>query len=110
MEAAMTTPATPGKLDIIIKINTLPAQVETDKNGWKSFVIDCDGVHVRVSMRPKMWTKIAEAAANWPQWVGSISGKLGSIQGQGFTLGEASVQVFERKVKEAPSAPSEPAS
>lgn len=106
MEAAMTTPATPGKLDIIIKINTLPAQVETDKNGWKSFGIDCDGVHVRVSMRPKMWTKLAEAAANWPQWVGSISGKLGPIQGQGLTLLEPSVQVFERKAKEAPNTPS----
>jgi len=106
----MTTPATPGKLELTIKINAMPAHVETDKNGWKSFGLDCDGVHVRVSLRPKMWTKITEAAAKWPQWLAVLSGKLGPIQGQGFTLLEPSVQVFERKAKDAPSAPSEPAS
>ena len=96
---AMTTP---GKLEVSIKINQLPAEVTTTKAGWKEFTLDCGGRTVTVALRPRMWNKLTEAAANWPLWLAAISGQMGPSVGQGFVLVEPSVQVFERKTKEPP--------
>ena len=96
---------TSGKLEITIKINALPEQVTTTANGWKTFALDCDGLRVSVSVRPKLWTKLEQAAAQWPLWVGAIAGKMGPISAEGFTLLEPSIQVFERKPKPEPAAP-----
>jgi hypothetical protein len=95
--------STPGKLELTIKITDMPADVTTDKNGWKAFALDCDGVRVTVSVRPKMWTKLEQAAASWPLWVASITGKMGKRTTEGFTLEEPAIQVFERKAKPAPA-------
>jgi hypothetical protein len=93
---------TPGKLEVMIKINQLPTEVTENKNGWKQFQLDCGGRIVSIALRPRMWNKIAEAAANWPLWLAAISGTMGPSAGQGFTLNEPSVQVFERKAPAAP--------
>jgi hypothetical protein len=90
----------PGKLEVAIKINQLPTEVTTTKNGWKEFKLDCGGRTVIVALRPRMWNKLTEAAANWPLWLAAISGQMGQSIGQGFVLVEPSVQVFERKAKE----------
>ena len=37
--------------------------------------------------------------ANFPQWVGAISGKMGEATENGFILLEPAVQVFEKKPK-----------
>ena len=87
----------PGKLEVSIKINQLPEDVATNKNGWKVFRVDCGGRPVEVALRPRMWNKLAEAAAAWPMWVASVSGTMGAPLGQGFILNEPAVQVFERK-------------
>ena len=87
----------PGKLEVSIKINQLPEEVTTNKNGWKVFRLDCGGRPVEVALRPRMFTKLTEAAANWPMWVASITGTMGASIGQGFHLLEPAVQVFERK-------------
>jgi hypothetical protein len=86
----------------MIKINQLPTEVTENKHGWKEFKLDCGGRAVAVSLRPRMWAKIAEAAQNWPLWLAAISGGMGQSVGQGFVLTEPSVQVFERKPKEPP--------
>lgn len=99
----------PGKLEVTIKINQLPDEVTTDKNGWKRFRIDCGGRPVDVALRPRMWTKIEEAAKNWPLWLATITGTMGQSVGQGFVLAEPAVQVFERKPRpETPPAPDAP--
>lgn len=95
---------TAGKLEIAVKINALPTDVSTDANGWKSFVLDCDGVHVSVRVRPKLWTKLEQAAASWPLWVAAIAGKMGERSAEGFVLAEPTIQVFERKPKPDPAA------
>lgn len=104
--------ATPGKLEVTIKINQLPTEVATNKNGWKEFRLDCGGRTVQVSLRPRMWNKIEEAAKQWPMWLAAISGQMGAPLGTGFVLTEPAVQVFERKPKDAPpaepGAPAEP--
>jgi hypothetical protein len=91
-----------GKLEVVIKINQLPNDVSTDKNGWKAFTVDCGGRPVTISLRPRMWTKLEEAAANYPLWVATIGGLMGENQGNGFNLREPALQVFERKAKPSP--------
>jgi hypothetical protein len=97
-----------GKLEVTIKINQLPDEVTTDKNGWKRFRIDCGGRPVDVSVRPRMWLKLEEAKTNYPQWVAVISGTMGPSAGQGFTLTEPALQVFEKKAPPPPEPPPMP--
>ena len=68
---------TTGKLEVIIKINELPLDVETNKDNGKIFQRDCDGRIVSVTVKPKIWKKLEDAAANYPIWVAAISGKMG---------------------------------
>src|SRR5262249_13047896 len=65
---------TPGKLEVTIKINELPTEVTTNKNGWKEFKLDCGGRIVAVSLRPRMWTKIEEAAKSWRFCTATLAG------------------------------------
>ncbi|ELS31043.1 MULTISPECIES: hypothetical protein [Pseudanabaena] len=90
-----------GKLELTIKINELPVDVKTDKNGWKSFSLDCDGRIFHVHVKPKVFKKLEDAQANFPHWVAAIGGKFGEMTERGFILAEPSVQVFEKKPKEA---------
>jgi len=93
-----------GKLELTIKINELPADVTVDKNGWKSFDLDCDGQTFSVTVKPKVFKKLEDAQANFPMWVAAIAGKMGEATETGFVLLEPNIQVFEKKPKEAKSA------
>lgn len=90
-----------GKLELTIKINELPNDVSIDQNGWKSFDVDCDGQFFNVTVKPKVFKKLEDAQANYPQWVAAISGKMGEATETGFVLLEPNIQVFEKKPKEA---------
>jgi len=90
-----------GKLELTIKINELPVDVSVDKNGWKSFDLDCDGQILSVTVKPKVFKKLEDAQANYPQWVAAIAGKMGEANESGFVLLEPNIQVFEKKPKEA---------
>ncbi|MBD2358135.1 fertility inhibition FinO-like protein [Tolypothrix sp. FACHB-123] len=87
-----------GKLEVIIKINELP-QSNTVENGWQQFEVDCGGRIISVTVKPKIWKKLTDAASSYPQWVAAIAGKLGQQTDQGFVLEEPNIQVFEKKVK-----------
>jgi hypothetical protein len=102
-----------GRLDVALKFNHLPSDVSVDKTGRRAFVVDCgEGKLVRVTMRPKYWLKLEQAAASWPQWSALLSGSL-QLDAQGLLRPEASAQVFEKKPKpptgETPADPSPPA-
>jgi hypothetical protein len=90
----------PGKLEVTIKINELP-EAETVENNWRHFEIDCGEQVVSITVKPKVWKKLEDAQANYPQWVAAIAGKIGAQTAQGFVLEEANIQVFERKPKES---------
>jgi hypothetical protein len=98
----------PGKLELTIKINEFPADVQTVENGWKEFELDCDGQIVSVKVKPKVFKKLEQAQENYPMWVAAIAGKMGLPTENGFVLNEPNIQVFERKPKE-PKEPTEPA-
>ncbi|WP_231510531.1 hypothetical protein [Fischerella sp. PCC 9605] len=61
-----------GRLEITIKINELP-QAKTVENGWQQFDIECDGRIITTTVKPKVWKKLTDAQANYPQWVGAIA-------------------------------------
>ncbi|AFZ28298.1 hypothetical protein Cylst_6519 (plasmid) [Cylindrospermum stagnale PCC 7417] len=87
-----------GKLEVTIKINQLP-EAKTVENGWQQFEVDCDGRILSITVKPKMWKKLTDAQANYPQWVAAIAGKLGQQTETGFVLEEPNIQTFEKKVK-----------
>ncbi|MEH2060645.1 MAG: fertility inhibition FinO-like protein [Nostoc sp.] len=87
-----------GKLEVAIKINEVP-QSKTIENGWQQFEIDCDGRIISITVKPKIYKKLTDAASNYPQWVAAIAGKLGQQTDNGFVLEEPNIQVFERKPK-----------
>jgi hypothetical protein len=89
-----------GKLEVTIKINELPS-VETLEDGQKSFEVDCDGRLVSVTVKPKAWIKLSQASQDYPQWVATITGKIGYIGKDGFILEEPSIQVFEHRSQES---------
>jgi len=89
--------AVSGKLELTIKINTLP-QVE-QVNGECHFKIDCEGHAFQVSVKPKLWAKLETASTSYEQWIAAISGKLGAANADGFVLEQPNIQVFERQSK-----------
>lgn len=93
-----------GKLEVTIKTSEFPADVKTIENGWKSFEVDCDGRLVSISVKPKIWKKLEDAQATYPQWVAAIAGKIGEATDSGFVLLEPNIQVFEKKAKEPATA------
>ncbi len=94
-----------GKLEVTIKINELP-EAKTVENGWQQFELDCDGRIVSITVKPKIWKKLTDAANNYPQWVAAIAGKLGQETDNGFVLDEPNIQVFFSQPKaEATAAP-----
>lgn len=87
-----------GKLEITIKINELPNATAVE-NGWQHFQIDCDGRIISVTVKPKVWKKLTDAQAKFPEWVGAIAGSMGQATENGFVLLEPNIQVFEKKPK-----------
>jgi len=85
-----------GKLEVTIKINQLPSDVTTTKNGWKEFQIDCGGRSALVAMRPRLWTRLETAPQTYPHWIAVITGQMGEDVAKGcFRLLEPNMQVFE---------------
>jgi len=99
--------AVSGKLELTIKINTLP-QVE-QVNGECHFKIDCEGHVFQVSVKPKLWAKLETASTSYQQWIAVIAGKLGAATADGFVLEQPNIQVFERQSKTGASSKQEQA-
>ncbi|HRI66274.1 MAG TPA: hypothetical protein PK156_18630 [Polyangium sp.] len=96
-----------GKLEVTIKINQLPDDVTTTKNGWKEFQIELGTRSAIIAMRPRLWTRIEESSRAFPHWIAVITGQMGEDVGKNcFRLLEPNVQVFEYKPK--PAAPAGP--
>ncbi len=63
--------------------------------------MDCDGQIFSVTVKPKVFKKLEDAQANYPQWVAAIAAKMGETTETGFVLLEPNIQVFEKKPKES---------
>lgn len=98
--------AIPGKLDVTLKINTLP-QVKPASAQTVLFAVQADAQTVAVELKNKAWNTLKTAAESYPQWVAAISGKMGEAIEGGFRLVNPTVQVFEKIVKPEATAPAE---
>ena len=101
-----------GKLELTIKLNTLPKVQEVD--GQCHFQVDCDGQVFQISVKPKQWNKLEKAQTTYKSWIAAIAGKLGAVTADGFVLLEPNIQVFEcsdkpslSQTQDATSPPSE---
>ncbi len=101
-----------GKLELTIKLNTLPKVQEVD--GQCHFQVDCDGQVFQISVKPKQWNKLDKAQTTYKSWIAAIAGKLGAVTADGFVLLEPNIQVFEcsdktslSQTQDATSPPSE---
>ena len=95
-----------GKLEVTIKINQLPSEVATTKNGWKEFQVELGARSAVVAMRPRLWTRLEEASKTFPHWIAVITGQMGDdVSKNCFRLNEPNVQVFEYKPKAAAAQP-----
>ncbi|HHB92144.1 MAG TPA: hypothetical protein ENK59_02895 [Thioploca sp.] len=88
-----------GKMEICIKINELPADSRTLRNGWEEFIIDANGQMVKITIRPRTWKKLQTALHKFPMWVAHIRGKRGNRIKGGFELLTPGVQIFEKHPK-----------
>jgi hypothetical protein len=86
------------RMEVTLKFTAIP-ETAPGPNGWRTFVLSADGRTFRVTVRPKIWNKLDEAAKAWPLWTAVIRGKLGSPTADGFELTDPSLEVFERKEK-----------
>ena len=90
------------RCEVTVKFNEAPQPIPRgDKVGIE---LKCGGYVVRCELRAKSWRKAQAAMEQYPQWVASITGKLGPGSGRALVLVDAGIQVFERKPKETASA------
>jgi hypothetical protein len=90
--------AIPGKLEVTLKINQLP-QAKPSSAQTMLFAVQAEGKTVVVDVKNKVWNTLKTAAENYPQWVATITGKIGEGVAGGFRLDGPAVQVFEKKPK-----------
>lgn len=86
-----------GRMDLCLKINELPSETRTIRNGWQEFLVDTEGPQVKVTIKPKTWKKLCLATETYPSWLANIKGKMGFRIRGGFELEQIAVQIFEKK-------------
>jgi hypothetical protein len=95
---------TPGKMEIVIKINEFPASVRTVENGWREFDVDSGDRIITITVKPKVFKKLEIAQENYPMWVAAITGQMGERTDRGFVLLDPNIQVFERQRRDSATA------
>ena len=93
-----------GKIEVTLKLNQLPNWVYRGKNDEHKFLVNGGGYIFEVRCRPRTWQNLLQAQQDYPAWTAAITGQLGVRIKQGFRLMNASVQIYESKVKSPPPA------
>lgn len=88
-----------GQVEVTLKMNQLPNWVYRGKNDEHKFLVNGGGYIFEVRCRPRTWQKLLQAQQDYPAWTAVITGQLGVRIQQGFRLMNASVQIYESKVK-----------
>lgn len=92
--------AIPGKIDVVVKINQLPAEIRSIGNEVQ-FTIDTGEQVVAVTLKSRVWGRLIQANQGEAPWVAAIKGKMGVRTEKGFVLEQPAVQVFEKKTDAA---------
>ena len=92
--------ATATKILLTCKLNEVPKHRELADKRVEFFLQDGESDHIfTVQMKPKMFRKLTDHG--FTDWIAAITGEMGPATETGFELANASVQVFERKAREA---------
>lgn len=83
--------------EVTIKINgSLPPAAPTPNKKVQIEITDQNGINFTVILNPKSWKKAEASVAQFADWSGMISGKLGKTE-QGLEIIDAGIQIFEKK-------------
>jgi hypothetical protein len=93
--------AIPVKLQITCKLSVVPPHRVLENKQVEFYLTEGERI-ITVKMSNKQFKKLTEHG--YDQWVAVVSGSMGPATDAGFELSEASVQVFEKVTKDAPSA------
>lgn len=100
-DANADTTLTSGQMEVVVKLNQFPDDVQTVDNGWKEFVVDTGSGLVTITVKPKVFAVLEQAHQAYPSWVAAISGQMGEMTLTGFRLESPAIKVFERKAKDS---------
>jgi len=94
------------KSEIIIKFSgSMPVAKSAENKKVEVELVDQNGTVFKVLLNAKSWRKAESNAAEYADWAGAISGKLGQQIENGFEIVDAGVQIFEKKPKEVKTEP-----
>jgi hypothetical protein len=94
------------KSEIIIKFSgSMPVAKSAENKKVEVELADQNGTVFKVLLNAKSWRKAESNAAEYADWAGAISGKLGQQIENGFEIVDAGVQIFEKKPKEVKTEP-----
>ena len=92
--------ATAAKISLTCKLSEVPKHRELADKRIEFFLQDGESDRIfTVQMKPKLFKKLTDHG--FADWVAAITGEIGPATETGFELANASVQVFERKAREA---------
>ena len=92
---------TQARSEIALKFSELPSATPAANKTVEITLTDQNGVVFTALVNAKSWRKAEADAANFNEWGGAVSGKLGQPTADGFEVVEAGVRIFEKKPKEA---------
>ena len=92
--------ATAAKISLTCKLAVVPKHRELADKRIEFFLQDGESNRIfTVQMKPKLFIKLTDHG--FTDWIAAITGEIGPATETGFELVNASVQVFERKAREA---------
>lgn len=91
---------TEAKSEITLKFNSLPEFKPAANKKVEISLTDQNGVTFTALINAKSWRKAEADVAAFSDWGGTVSGKLGQQNDNGFEVLDAGIKVFEKKAKE----------
>ncbi|MHC5823538.1 MAG: hypothetical protein ACYT04_48805 [Nostoc sp.] len=89
------------KSEVIIKFSgSLPTATPAENKKVEISLTDQNGIVFTAQINAKSWRKAESNTAEFADWAGAVSGKLGQRTENGFEIIDAGIQVFEKKLKE----------
>ncbi len=82
-----------------MKITEIPKKFKIIKNGWYMLRLNTENFMVTIKVRPRLRNRLLKAAAEFPVWVGTITGQLVQYQKGSIFLKNPILLVREKKPK-----------
>jgi hypothetical protein len=88
------------KSEVVVKFSgSLPEGKPAANKKVEISLTDQNGVVFTALVNVKSWRKAEANTAEYADWTGALSGKLGPRTEEGFEVIDAGLQIFEKKAK-----------